>query len=335
MITFPTAIEAALAAKGEYRAGGTDLTERRHIGIARGDIVDLRDVGGLDRIEVVPGGGVRVGALVRIGAIAQAEELGAYAGLRQAAGGLATPQIRAVGTLGGNIMQHTRCWYYRAPEAKCLRKGGSECYARNGDHLFHACFQLGPCVAVHASTLGMALLAWDATVEVEGGESGPLKDLFGDGSAPRDNRLAEGALLRSVMIPAAVGGERSAYFRAISRSRAEWPLAEVLARLITDGSAIKEARVAVGGVAPVPLRLSKVEDALAGKPMENATYKAAAALAAEGADPLPMNAYKVDVLVGAVLETLERAAKQEPANTAPPPSPNAAPPAGETKEDQP
>ena len=323
MITFPTTIEAALAAKGEYRAGGTDLGERRHSGIARGDLVDLRDVTGLDKIEADGAGGFRLGARLRVAQVAAADELAAYHGLRQAAGGLGTPQIRAVGTLGGNLLQHTRCWYYRAPEAKCLRKGGSECYARAGDHLFHSIFQTGPCIAVHPSTLGMALMAWDVEVEIEGGESGTLVDVYGDGAIPRDHLLKPGALLTTVKLPAAVNGERSAYFRAISRSRSEWPLAEVVARLLVDGDTITKACVSVGGVAVVPLRLDKVEAALAGKPLTKAPFKAAAKQAAHGADPLEMNGYKVDILVGAVHEALERAAKQKPAEvkTAPPPEP--------------
>jgi xanthine dehydrogenase YagS FAD-binding subunit len=309
MIVFPTTIEDAVKAKGEFRAGGTDLVERRNLGIATGDIVDLRDVGGLETIEAGEGGALRIGARTRIVDIASSPEVAkGYPGLAAAAGGLATPQIRAVGTLGGNLLQRTRCWYFRSPEAKCLKKGGKKCYAREGDHLFHACFDLGPCASVHPSTLGMALMAYDAQVEVAGGKVRTIAELYGDGSdARRDHQLEDGALLTAVVLPAAAKGERAAYFRAISRSRSEWPLVEVLARLVVEGETIKQAAVAIGGVAPVPLRLHDVDAALVGKPASAATFRAAAEMARKGASPLPMTGYKVELVEGTVLEALERA----------------------------
>jgi xanthine dehydrogenase YagS FAD-binding subunit len=309
MIVFPTTIEDAVKAKGEFRAGGTDLVERRNLGIATGDIVDLRDLGGLENIEWGEGGALRIGARTRIVDVARSEHVAkSYPGLAAAAGGLATPQIRAVGTLGGNLLQRTRCWYFRSPEAKCLKKGGNKCYAREGDHLFHSCFDLGPCASVHPSTLGMALMAYNAQVEVSGGKARTLAELYGDGSDPRrDHQLEEGALLTAVVLPAPAKGERSAYFRAISRSRSEWPLVEVLARLVVEGETIEQAAVAMGGVAPVPLRLHEVDAALVGKPASAATFKAAAEVARKGASPLPMTGYKVDLVEGTVLEALERA----------------------------
>ena len=309
MIVFPTTLEEAVQAKGEFRAGGTDLGERRNLGIATGDLVDLRDLPGLDAMKRSEGGGLEIGARVTIAALARSKEVReGYPGLAAAAAGLATPQIRAVGTLGGNLLQRTRCWYFRSSEAKCLKKGGDKCWARQGDHLFHACFDLGPCASVHPSTLGMALMAYDASVEVAGGKARSVAELYGDGSdARRDHALEDGALLTAIVLPAPAAGERAAYFRAISRSRSEWPLVEVLARLVVEGDAIKQAAVAMGGVAPVPLRLPKVDAALVGKPASKDTLAAAAELAAEGAKPLPMTGYKVELVKGTVLETLERA----------------------------
>lgn len=326
MIVFPNTIEEALQAKGEIRAGGTDLGERRHLGIATGDLVDLRDLPGLDGLERGDGGTLRIGARVTIAALARDEAVRAgYPGLAAAAGGLATPQIRAVGTLGGNLLQRTRCWYFRSPEAKCLKKGGDKCWARQGDHLFHACFDLGPCVSVHPSTLGMALMAYDASIEVAGGKARTVAELYGDGSDPRrDHGLEEGALLTAIVLPAPTAGERAAYFRAISRSRSEWPLVEVLARLVVESDVIRHAAVAMGGVAPVPLRLPKVDAALVGKPASKDTLAAAAAIASEGASPLPMTRYKVELIAGTVLETLERALKSKP-----PASPKTEAPAAE------
>src|SRR5690606_21083944 len=181
-------------AEGEVpviRAGGTDLVERRRLRLAPGSLLDLRDLEGLDTVEWDPSGAATVGAKVRIAQTAADEGLSrAYPGLCAAAGALATPQIRAVATLGGNLLQANRCWYYRNPDERCLKSGGSTCLAREGDHLYHACFDLGPCACVHPSTLGMALLAYEASVMVHGAADRTIEALYGDGSdATRDHRL--------------------------------------------------------------------------------------------------------------------------------------------------
>jgi xanthine dehydrogenase YagS FAD-binding subunit len=309
MIRFPVTLESAVETGEVVRAGGTDLTELRRLGIVAGPLADLRDLPGLDQIAWGPGAGAEIGARVSIRTMAEDAELrAAYPGLTAAAGGLATPQIRAVATLGGNLLQRSRCWYFRHPDTHCLKKGGPACLARAGDHLLHSCFDLGPCVAVHPSTLAVALLTYDAEVSVHGHGRQTVAALLGDGGDPRrENALPDGALLTSVRLPAPVAGERAAYFRTISRSRAEWPLVEAVARLVLDGTTISSCAVAVGGVAPIPLRLPAVEDALRGQTAEGATYRAASRRAREGTTPLPMTGYKVDLLVGTVLETLERA----------------------------
>lgn len=313
MIVFPETLDAASQQAGSFRAGGTDLYELRHLGVASGPIVDLRDVPDLDRVRPEADGSLRLGAKLTIGALATDPHVGGgYPGLAEAAGGLATPQIRAVATLAGNLLQRTRCWYFRNPHTRCLKKGGSHCPAREGDHLHHACFDLGPCAAVHASTLGMALLAYEARIETSRGRM-TIAALYGDGTDPRrDHHLEEGALVTEVVLPPATTGERSAYFRAISRSRSEWPLVEVLARLVTRGGRIELACVTLGGVAPRPLRLPHVEAALQGEAPSPAVLEHAARVARQGAAPLPMTHYKVDLVEGAVLETLERALVREP-----------------------
>lgn len=330
MITFPKTIDEAAAAKGEPRAGATELHERRHQGLADGPLVDLRDVKDLSGITWQDGR-ARIGATTTLARVADDPKLqAAYPGLTAAAGALATPQIRAVGTLGGNLIQRSRCWYFRSPEARCLKKGGDRCYARGGDHLFHSCFDLGPCIAVHPSTMAMTLLAYDAEVELA--VSGSRKtisvaDLMGDGGDPtRENALPEGALVTAIVMPAPQGREQAGYFRAISRARAEWPLVEATARLVLDGDRITMARVAVGGVAPIPLRRTKAERALEGKRLDAKTLAEAAELAAADANPVPGTAYKVELVVGTVLEVLERASHATPSpEAAPKPTPKREP----------
>lgn len=301
----------------EIRAGGTDLGERRRSGVSSGPVADLGRRPELSMVEWNGGdGGATIGALVTIADLAADSRIGAgYPGLAAAADALATPQIRRVATVGGNLLQRSRCWYFRHPATSCLKKGGTDCPARSGNHRYGVLFDLGPCVAPHPSTLGAALLAYSATVDTDRRAALPVNELFGDGTVgTHDHRLEANELLTRVTLPPPVTGERATYFRAVSRTYAEWPLAEAVVRLGIDSGedagngAVAWAAVAVGGVAPIPLRLSRVEAALVGQPPTAAALAAAAGYAVEGANPLPMTSYKAALLVGAVTEALERAA---------------------------
>ena len=311
MIVRPrTVLDATTAAAraGDYRAGGTDLQERLELGLVAEPIVDLSGVEGLD--EIVPtGDGLRLGAGVTVARLARDDRVvSGYGALALAAAALATPQIRAVATLGGNLCQASRCWYYRSSEHRCYRSGGDTCPARGGDHLYGVCFDLGPCVAPHPSTLGAALLCTGARIEIAGGEDRTIEEFFGDGTdAKRGDTLSGTELLTAVILPPSRAGERTAYFRAIARKHAEWPLVEVSVALLTRGDVVEDARVAVGGVANVPLRLGRVEAELEGARADAETLGRAARRAAEGATPLPMTGYKVQLLPAAVLEALETA----------------------------
>lgn len=294
----------------EYRAGGTDLSERRRSGVSRGPVRDLGARTDLARITTGIGGGLDVGALVTVAQVAADPTVRAgYPGLAAAAAGLATPQIRRMATIGGNLLQRSRCWYYRNPHVSCLKSGGSTCPARDGNHLFSVAFDLGPCVAPHPSTIGAALLAYDAHVSTDRRRELPVAQVFGDGSdGGRDHQLAADELLTTVHLPPPVAGESAAYHRAITRTYAEWPLAEAVARLVVTDGAITLASVGVGGVAPVPLRLPAVEAHLIGRPPTTEVIASAARHATHGAQPLPQTGYKIPLLIGTVVEVLERAA---------------------------
>ena len=316
MTTTPASVDEARAAGGEYRAGGTDLQARLDMGVTTGPAVDLRGLPGLDAVEWHADGRARIGALVPVAVLAADERLGAaYPGLVRAAAALATPQVRATGTIGGNLLQRNRCWYFRNPAADCLQKTGADCPARAGNHLLGVCFDLGPCVAPHASTLGMALLAYEAEAEVAGDAPRPVAALYDPRDGRRDHQLAAGDLLTHVLMPRPHSGERAAYVRATGRARAEWPLVEAVARLDVADETVIYARVAVGGVARVPLRLRRVEEELVGLAPGEDTLARVSMLAAEGANPLPMTGYKVRLLVGTVHEALERALEGDAART--------------------
>jgi xanthine dehydrogenase YagS FAD-binding subunit len=307
VIKFPTTAAEAVGS-GTVRAGGTDLQDRRKRGIAKGDLVDLRDVPGLDAITLSDQG-LSIGARARIAALAAHPDVRSrWPLLAIAAGGLATPQIRAVATVGGNVLQATRCWYFRSPDFPCLRKGGATCFSREGDHRGHAIFDSGPCLAVHASTIGMALRAYDdATIVAEGSAIGTVEALYGAAGAGVDHHLEPGAVLTELRVGPGWSGEKAAYLRAIGRFEAEWPLVEVGVRLQVQDGVIVRSAVVAGAVASVPVRLAAVEAALQGRPAEAATWAAAAEKAAEGANPPPGAAYKLDLLRQTVLATLERA----------------------------
>jgi xanthine dehydrogenase YagS FAD-binding subunit len=233
----------------------------------------------------------------------------AYPALAAAATALATPQIRAAATVGGNLLQRNRCWYYRNPHFSCFQTGGDTCPARTGENLYSAVIDQGPCVAPHPSSLAMVLLAHDATVEVHARGMLAVPELYGDGSDPtRDNLLADGEVLLAVELPAPIGGERAAYQRATARVGAEWPLVEAVARLVRSDTTITFAAVTVGGVARTPVRLTEVEAALVGQPATPETLHAASARATSRCAPLAQTGYKVGLLRDTTLDVLERAA---------------------------
>ena len=282
----------------EFRAAGTDLSERRRSGMSRGPLIDLA-ASGDSAISWDANGAASIGALTTIATIAaDTRIMEAYPGIAASAQGLAT--------LGGNLAQRSRCWYFRKADIDCLKKGGSACPARSGNHLYGVAFDLGPCVAPHPSTMAAALLAYDATIVTDHRSGLTIPDLLGDGSQARsDHALAAGEMIKSVALPAPLAGERASYKRAISRTYAEWPLVEVCARIVIADGKVQFVHLAAGGIAPVPLRLIACETALQGKATNAATIAEAARQPGPGAKPLPMTAYKLDLLEGLVRDLLE------------------------------
>ena len=304
----PTAMTAMQVP--EFRAAGTDLSERRRSGVSKGPLIDISAAPDTIGMHWGADGMLRIGAFTTIAAIAADPLIAAsYPGIAASAQGLATPQVRHLATLGGNLAQRSRCWYYRNPHIACLRKGGSDCPARSGNHLYHVAFDLGPCVSPHPSTMAAALLAYDARATTNQRSGLTIVDLLGDGSnGAADNALRSGEMIKNIELSPPPAGERALYKRAISRTYAEWPLAEVCARAVVKDGAFQFIRLTAGGVAPVPLRLAAVETALQGKAASAANIASAAELATAGAKPLPMTGYKLDLLKGVVKDLLERLA---------------------------
>lgn len=292
----------------EWRAAGTDLSERRRSGVARGPVVDLAPLPQMREVTWKVNGCARIGASVTIATIGSNERIGkSYPGIAATANGLATPQIRHLATLGGNLAQRSRCWYFRNPDISCMKKGGSTCPAREGNHFYGVAFDLGPCVAPHPSSMATALLAYEATVDTDRRYGLTIQEVLGDGSdGSCDHALQPGEAIIAVDIPAPVPGERAIYMRAISRAWAEWPLAEVVVRALVENGAFRSVRLAAGGIAPVPLRLGAAEAVAIGASANSETVARVAREAIKAARPLPMTGYKVALLKGLVKDVLSR-----------------------------
>ncbi|PSK88935.1 xanthine dehydrogenase YagS FAD-binding subunit [Murinocardiopsis flavida] len=314
--TIPTDIAEAAAALrengGEARAGGTDVMARANAGLAAGPFTDLARVRALGGIAWGADGGARIGATATIAEIASDPLLAAaYPALTATARALATPQVRAVGTLGGNLLQRNRCWYFRNPAFSCHQDGGDGCPARAGDHRNGTVFDTAPCVAPHPSSMALALLVYDAEVVVAGADGAesaprPARDLYDAADPTRDHVLAPGELLTGVLLPPPSPGETAAYRRATARSRAEWPLVEAVARVVREDGAVTRVAVAAGGVARTPMRLAAVEDALSDGPAPSDAADAVAGIPGQ-CTPLPGTAHKAELMRGTVLDVLERA----------------------------
>jgi xanthine dehydrogenase YagS FAD-binding subunit len=298
----------AREAEAEFRASGADLSERRRSGVSRGPLIDIAPTPDMIGTAWDATGAARIGASMSIAEIAgDLQFAAAYPGIAAAAGGLATPQIRRVATLGGNLAQRSRCWYFRNPHIDCLKKGGAACPARLGNHLYGVAFDLGPCVAPHPSTMATALLAYDARVTTSQRAALTIEQLLGDGSnGAADHALMPGEMIVSAELPPPIACERAAYKRAIGRATAEWPLVEVVARVVIDKGVFQLVRLTAGGVAPVPIRLRAAEAGAQGAQVSAATIAAAARAATQGAKPLPMTAYKLELLAGLVQDLMEQ-----------------------------
>jgi xanthine dehydrogenase YagS FAD-binding subunit len=307
----------AVAALGTERgkflplAGGMDLLSLMKDYVAQPD--RLVNVKNLDRtIRRTPGGGLRIGAAVTIAElVANADVVKMYPALLQAAEEVGSPQIRNSGTVGGNMNQRPRCWYYRNPEFDCLKKGGSRCFAVDGENQYHAIFGGGPCHIIHPSSLAPPAIAYDARFRIVGptGEREvaaadffvmPDKNIFGE------TVLAPNELLTHVTLPPP-GGVRSATYEVRFKQSHDWPLAAASVALTVSGQTIKAGRVVLGAVAPIPWRSTAAEAALAGKPLTEETAMAAADAAITGAKPMSGNAYKVQIARTAVKRAIMRA----------------------------
>ena len=306
----------AIAALGSDRgrflpmAGGMDL-----LGLMKDFIVSperLVNIKSLDATIAAADGGLRIGAASKITDLAEhASARKLYPALTTAAEGVGTPQIRNMGTVGGNIMQRPRCWYFRNEEFHCLKKGGSRCYAVEGENQYHAIFGDGPCHIVHPSSLAVPVIAYGGRFRVVGPSGAREIDAGEFFQLPNVNLYGETVLqpneiVTHVILPAP--GQRSASYEVRFKQSHDWPLALASVNLTMDASTVKAARIVMGAVAPIPWRSQAAERALVGTTITETVAVEAAAAAMAGAKALSGNAYKIQITKTAVKRAIMKAA---------------------------
>lgn len=293
---------------------GIDLLDLLKEGLATPDVlVSLAELEELRAIDVPASGMISIGARATVAEVAAHAGLGAVcAALVQAASETATPQVRTRATVGGNLLQRPRCWYFRRLELQCLRKGGAFCLAVGGENRDHAILGGGPCWYIHPSSLAVPLVALDASLRILGASGVrdvPVGEFFVPPAedATREHRLEPGELLEAILIPVPSGADVSAHCRLTEKQSHDWPMAEAAVRVRVEGGVVSECRLVLGAVAPIPWRAREAETYLVGKPATGDSFRAAAELALVGAYPLSDNAYKVDVAKVALESALREA----------------------------
>jgi xanthine dehydrogenase YagS FAD-binding subunit len=295
-------------------AGGQDLlTTMKDYTSRPARLVNLKSIRGLDRITL-NGRGLTIGALVTLTELEEhAAVRKSYPGLAEAAHSIATPQIRNLGTVGGNLCQRPRCWYFRLEEVICLKKGGSECYAATGENKYNAIIGGGPSYIVHPSDLAPMLLALGATVTVNGSTGKrviPLDKFFtlpSEGNIRRENVLKNDDIITEIFVPASPLAVRSTYLKFKERESLDFALASVAAAVRLQNDAVSDARIVLGGVAPIPWRVPEAEKYLIGKQLTPDVLAETAKLALADAKPLEKNAYKVPLTQTLVRRALAKA----------------------------
>jgi xanthine dehydrogenase YagS FAD-binding subunit len=292
-------------------AGGTDL-----LPCLRDRVFDVSTVVSISGLKDLRGirktndGGVRIGALTTITEIARDPLIkDHYNGLSRAASEVASPQLRNQGTIGGNLCQKPRCWYYRG-EFHCLRKGGNECFAVRGENAFHCIFGGENCYIVYPSDTAPALSALEAKVRIRGpkGEREAPLDAFyvlPGKDYTRETILEAGEIVTEILLPPALPGLRSSYRKVRARRSWDFALAGVALALTFDGDVVSKARVFLSGAAPIPWRSREVEEAMTGRKLDATTIEQASEAVVRNAKPMEQNGYKIPLFKGVMAEELQ------------------------------
>jgi len=313
--TLKEAVKALSSGGAVLHAGGTDL-----LGCLRDHVSDVKkmvSISGLKELKGImsaPDGGLRIGALTTITEVAENRVIREnYTALAQAAQEVASPQLRNQGTLGGNLCQKPRCWYYRG-EFHCLRKGGEKCFAVSGENQYHCILGGGPCFIVHPSDTAPALVAFDAHVRIMGPKGARTVALekfcvLPAVDARRDTVLEPGEIVTDIALPPAQGA-RSSYRKVRARASWDFALAGLALAIRFDKEVVSHARAVLSAAAPIPWRSKELEGALLGKKLDADIIAKAADAAMKNAQPLEQNGYKIPLFKGMIEEELAAIGKK-------------------------
>jgi xanthine dehydrogenase YagS FAD-binding subunit len=314
-------VDQALGQLGDgamVKAGGIDLLDlMKEDIISPPRLVNIRNVDSLRGITISTDG-LHLGPLSTLSEIASHPEIQrSYSALADAAGHAATPQIRNMATLGGNIMQRPRCWYFRSSDFDCKKKrgGSDECHAHDGENQYHAIMNNSTCAMVHPSSTAVSLLGMDAQVELTS-KRGKRMVAMGEFYVPPEKSVVNetvvqpGELITSILVPAPEPGTRSAYQKYGEKESFDWPIADAGVVLVMDGARCRKASVVLGVAAPTPIRSKEAEAVLIGKTIDEATARAAGKAAMLHATPLSQNGYKTQLFETAIYRTVLLAAGQ-------------------------
>lgn len=325
------AVEAAAAPGAVYLAAGTNLVDLMKIGVSRPSrLVEITHLPGLDGIEWSQGGGVRIGTLVRNADLAYDERFSrTFPSVAEALLSGASAQLRNAATVGGNLLQKTRCSYFQDPASACNRRSpGAGCDARDGENRLHAVIGWSEhCIATHPSDFCVPLVAFDAIVEVAGPQG--TREIALDrlhtlpGSTPdRETTLSPGELIVALRLPAEATAfaSHARYLKLRERTSYAFAVVSAAAALQVEGGVIRGARLALGGVAPKPWRAAEAEASLTGGPPTAEAFAAAADLALREARPSGDNAFKIELARRIVVRALTLASEGTPAEMPPLPA---------------
>lgn len=294
-------------------AGGTDILGEIKEGTLEPDVlVSVQNISGLSGIEMTDSE-TEIGALTTLSELAANEAIAVrHVGLSQAANSVATPQIRNLGTVGGNLCQRPRCWFYRSPLFDCSKKGGDTCFARDANNKYHAIFESQGCHIVHPSDLAVALMSLDASVAISNsaGERIMQLDKFFIGpevDVTRENVLTTDEIITSIIIPAPPPDSYSIYLKGKERPAMDFALSSVAMSITISDGKVTASKTVLGGVAPVPRHATDVDSALKGMEIDQIDAVELGKLAVMDAAPLSDNRFKVRLtasLVARAIRTL-------------------------------
>jgi xanthine dehydrogenase YagS FAD-binding subunit len=319
MNTFEYALPETVADIFQYlqedsviKAGGIDLIDMMKEGlIAPTRLVNIRSVAELNFIREDRQEGLRIGPNILLADLSSHETIkNYYHALAQAAENVASPQIRNMATLGGNLCQRPRCWYFRNHDFPCARKGGDRCYALDGENQYHSILgNADGCAMVHPSGTAVALMALDARLRIDNGRENrtvPLGEFFVTPrqDITRENILQKNEVITEIQIPSAMRKYRSYYFKQKEKQAMDWPIADAAVSLQFNGKKCREARIVLGSAAPIPWRVTAAEAVVKDTVINRTTARKAAEAALHDAEPLELNAYKVQVFQTIVYRTI-------------------------------